>query len=314
MKIEKLRIGDKNLYYYNYEWQIPVITELRSFELFRHHQNIPDNYLAFPWATMIDNYVCRNEPKLFYKISAYKIKDKSCFTIIQHISFRNYLELFKKIGVTHVFTPHKTISDIELEKKYGIKIIAYSLYPTQHNDTNMTGINERKYLTSFIGQYNKWYLTDIRERIFNIFNKYAECYIIRRTEWHYESVVYRNTTSADITTEEEYQNALRESKFSLCPSGTGPNSIRIWESMSFGSIPIILADTLVLPELKDVNWNDYFIIWKEKDIDTLYDYIKTIKPEKIDEMCQKNIELYNKYFSKDMMINIILEYYEVNLI
>ena len=43
---------------------------------------------------------------------------------------------------------------------------------------------------------------------------------------------------------------LLNSKYTLCPSGSGPNSIRLWESLACGSIPIILSDTLDLPSHK----------------------------------------------------------------
>jgi hypothetical protein len=37
------------------------------------------------------------------------------------------------------------------------------------------------------------------------------------------------------------------SKYMLCPRGASPNSYRIYESMSYGAIPVIIADQLVLP-------------------------------------------------------------------
>ena len=36
-------------------------------------------------------------------------------------------------------------------------------------------------------------------------------------------------------------------QYCLCPSGTGPNSIRLWEAIAFKSIPVILSDNLALP-------------------------------------------------------------------
>lgn len=79
--------------------------------------------------------------------------------------------------------------------------------------------------------------------------------------------------------------------------------------MSYECIPIILADTLILPEIKEINYNNFFILWKESNIHNLYDYLKTINKETLIKMSQKNIEMYNKYFSKNTMNNIILEYF-----
>jgi predicted transcriptional regulator len=37
---------------------------------------------------------------------------------------------------------------------------------------------------------------------------------------------------------------MQETVFCLCPSGSGPNSIRLWEAIEFGCVPVILSDTL----------------------------------------------------------------------
>jgi hypothetical protein len=44
-----------------------------------------------------------------------------------------------------------------------------------------------------------------------------------------------------------YANTLQRSVLALCPSGSGPNSIRLWEALGYGAIPVILADHLWLP-------------------------------------------------------------------
>ena len=275
-KIETSKIGILNFYSLDKDWQKPVITEYQVFKLFKEQQNIPTNYFAFPWATMIDNRRTKKDSALYNLVKKIKIYDKVCFTVIQHIRFREYLKLIKEIGINHVFTPHKTSQDVSLEKKFGIKIISFSLFPIQSNNSNIVDIIDRKYLTCFIGQYKEFYLTSIRQKIFDIFSNYSDCYIKRRYEWHYNGVVYKNQKETNHVYETEYNEKLAHSKFSLCPSGSGANTIRIWESMSFGSIPVILADTLVLPKLKNIDWEDCFIIWKESEIEKLYDYLKSL--------------------------------------
>jgi hypothetical protein len=53
-------------------------------------------------------------------------------------------------------------------------------------------------------------------------------------------------TPADITHQDaqthEYNRIITQSIFSLCPVGAGPNTIRLWESICLGSIPVIIAD------------------------------------------------------------------------
>jgi hypothetical protein len=80
--------------------------------------------------------------------------------------------------------------------------------------------------------------------------------VVGRDNWHFQKVVYdcqifnkekpkQELINAQAT--EEFKTVLTESLFSLCPSGTGPNSIRLWESIGYGAIPVILADTYQPP-------------------------------------------------------------------
>lgn len=315
MSIEIIDIGTYKMYYYtnDNDWQKPNITEYKIYKLFFQDKNIPMNYFAFPWAQMIDNLNIKNpaikyaDHKLINIVKDYRVENKNCFTIIQHIYFREYLEFIKNIGIKYIFTPHKQPSDDELEKKYNIKLISISLYPVQHCETKIKPINERKYLMSFIGTYSSTiYLTNIREQIYDKLSKYQDSCIIRRYGWHYENQVYKKQ-NANINNEIEYKNIMGETKFSLCPSGSGPNSFRIWESMSFGSIPVILSDTLILPEIKNINWNNFFILWKENDIDKLHDYLLKIKPNKLQILCDNCIKLYKIFFSPEKMTQYVIK-------
>jgi hypothetical protein len=52
---------------------------------------------------------------------------------------------------------------------------------------------------------------------------------------------------------------LLDSRFTLCPSGSGPNYIRLWESLACGCIPVLLADTLDLPNHK--LWDESIVFY-----------------------------------------------------
>jgi hypothetical protein len=307
--IKKEIINGFKFFYYDKEWQRPVVTEEQTFRLFYDNKNIPCNYFAFPWAEFIDNKI---DLKTFKSIfDNFTVGDQPCFTVVQHINFEKILRLCKHIGITHVFTPHKKYDESVLQKKYQINILGYPLYPVQHNSNPIIkDIEYRKYFASFIGNYEKYYLTKVREQIFHIFSKYSDCFVKKRENWHYNDMVYkRKKNITNVEFENEYKINLADSIFSLCPSGSGPNSIRIWESMSFGCIPVILADTLDLPEIKGLNYDDIFITWPEKDIDILYEYLKSLDKELITKMINKNVEVFNKYFSKDKMNMTILDYF-----
>jgi hypothetical protein len=52
----------------------------------------------------------------------------------------------------------------------------------------------------------------------------------------------------------EYIKTIQSSVFSLCPEGFLPWSPRIYESIQIGAIPVILADNIVLPFERFINW------------------------------------------------------------
>ncbi len=86
--------------------------------------------------------------------------------------------------------------------------------------------------------------------------------------WHYESMVYGEQVGQRATPPEtraqlerdgdEFDAVLLDSVFSLCPSGSGPNSIRLWESLGFGCIPVLLSDTLRLPGTTE-EWDEAIV-------------------------------------------------------
>jgi hypothetical protein len=237
------------------------------------------------------------------------------FTVVQHIQFKQYLHLFKKFNIKYVFTPHKMIGDELLEKEYDIFIIPISLFPKQNNNLkSIIPIMERLFLTSFVGQvFHENMISNIREEIYNHFKDKTDCYVNKKELWHYQTAVYNIILNKDekdlIENDFKYKQILINSQFSLCPLGTGPNSIRLWESLSFGSVPVILSDKLVLPYL-NINYEDYFIFWKEADIDKLYDYLLNFDKKKLTNMSKKCIELYQTYFSELNMHKPIIYFFE----
>ena len=289
-------------------WQYPVITE----ETFYNQNKNDENYIGFPWATIIDKRYNLNV--ILQIIKPYIDVNKQYYTCCQHIHFRHLIELFKILNIKTIYSPHKIINEDKINEIY---IKPCPLYAANiedpHRNTlfkNVDFINlPRKYLYSFQGAYDKqWYLTNIRETLFNM--KHPDnCYVKNIGLWHYNNIVYSNNQNKEKELNEndthinntfEYNKLLLETRFSLCPSGSGPNSIRLWEALAIGSIPIILADTLELPihEL----WDKSIIKVKECDVSKIPDILSTIDENKEKEMRSNCIKLYN-YFKNNYKNN-----------
>ena len=102
-----------------------------------------------------------------------------------------------------------------------------------------------------------------------------------------------NLNEDHINKTKYYNELLIKSRYTLCPSGSGPNSIRFWECLGSGSIPVLLADTLELPEHE--LWNDAIIFLKENKVNTLPELIKKISKEKEYIMRTNCLKIY-QYF------------------
>lgn len=274
-----VRVG--NILIYDAEWQFPAITEQHSYQCIKSTLPSVDGvvYLAFPWATLID---LRNTKKpdanrllnILTETSKYIKTGERVITVCQHILMLNYQNMFKDAGVTDVFWTHAIKDQPSFPKHQSISIYPFPLYPVQSSGINSLAQIERSILYSFVGaRSNKWYLTQSRDHIVKNLSKDKRGLIIARDQWHYNNVVYGHQINklaipvehlVNLDASQEFVEILKKSIFSLCPSGSGPNSIRLWESIGLGAIPVILADTY-LPPGDPLLWEEAVVFCEETE-------------------------------------------------
>ncbi|MFZ8143279.1 exostosin domain-containing protein [Alteromonas macleodii] len=290
-----------NIFAYPYDWQQPAKTELWAYEqlLEKPDRDIYTQYICFPWATLVD-YLDHNPVKAKELLKALDNRPPrfalNVKTFCQHIYALKLLPFFKDMGITEVYWSHKIKGQDEVE---GIKLKPYPLYPVMHYKRKKPyrnkPLSERKYLYSFIGSYQPGlYLSDIRELIFTL-PKREDGYIRRRGEWHFEQDVYRSQlfgkSEGDAESllrqkhEDEYIRVMEDSFFSLCPSGSGPNSIRLWESVKFGCIPVLFGSELDLSE-PSINKNLESVVYMDE---TKSSFLSL--PEKLEKLRKEIIGL-----------------------
>jgi hypothetical protein len=318
------------LHKYNLFWQYPAITE-KAFYL--QNKDNPE-YLGLPWATIVDK---KYSFQIIYNIiKPYIQPGKVYYTCCQHISFRFCIPIWKAFNIKTVFVVHKCKGENILE---GITLKPCPLYAVNIENTEFNnefqGLDllnvERNILYNFIGGYQMGYMSKIRPNIFNM--KHPENTIIKHTgDWHFNKLVYNpkqnvnielNLNDEHINKTKYYNELLIKSRYTLAPSGSGPNSIRFWEALGAGSIPVLLADTLELPEHE--LWNDAVIFMKEREICSLSEKIANISEERERQMRENCLNIYmdfrNNYknmiktnkidFLIDIPINLIGPYFKV---
>lgn len=94
-----------------------------------------------------------------------------------------------------------------------------------------------------------------------------------------------------------YVDLMEASIFALVPRGDAEFSYRLLEAMSFGCIPVILSDGLVLPFDRLVPWADFSLHMPESRISELPAFLARMSPERVAVMQSRLGQAYQHYFS-----------------
>jgi tetratricopeptide (TPR) repeat protein len=240
------------------EWQYPAITEQRAFQLCLERLPVAAGsiYVGFPWASLIDHLnngtakgrqLLQALDALLPHLQAYSRRITTC----QQIFFQQHRWLLERAGITDVFWPHATIYDDDPS----LRIHPFPLFPVNWQAPAEPEAT-REILYSFIGaRATRLYLSNSRDLILDSLAGLPGALVHGNDRWFYQDLVYgvqiRGTISSDDVRAQtngpeperlRYIDSLSRSLFCLCPSGTGPNTIRLWEAIGSGSIPIILSD------------------------------------------------------------------------
>ena len=226
------------------------------------------NYLAVSWGIL---FVRKNlQVKLPMRLNG-------GFTICQHIRYREIIPVLRRLGVNVLFAPHAP----KKQQYKDITVLPFPLYPNNGIDP----AKEKDILYSFIGLESH----PVRRKIFSL-SRRSDMVIKKRSCWHFYlrckgRVIPLKWSPRREQEREEYQDILSRSRFSLCPSGTGPSTIRFWESLQAGAIPVFLADAMALPTIEGINWNDCIVRVPERNVFSVDRIIRAIPPEK--EACMR---------------------------
>ncbi|WP_133468408.1 exostosin domain-containing protein [Paraglaciecola marina] len=309
-------------------WQYPCATEKQAYEnhldlKLGEHVDIKNKvvniYVPLPWATYVDKkafpetYLARIQALIsYYKTiateNAYTLKVHS---VCQHIHWVRMLEMAQKIGITDFHLSHKDSTSGEKQQEIGTNLTLHGWpliavnYVTQDRSEGMgrKPMAERKLLASFIGAHMPHYRDDSRVKLFEAATSCGrqDLFVDLGNEWHFNKVVYeeqvlsREVEAHHIDEHHQktfrYNTILSDSKFSLCPIGAGPNTLRFWESIAVGSIPVIFStDLAILNENSIGNELLKHVISLDKIDEKIFDELLNI--DDIESRSSALIELY----------------------
>lgn len=299
-------------------WQHPATTEKDAYlkHLSMNSQDPSNIYIGFPWASLVDTATVygKNIEDIFdsltkIELNTQKIKDKNIHTVCQHIHWDRIIPLCKKLMVTDLYISHHEKQTIDTEN---IRIHPWKLSASNFEHTDMSyNLYDKKYLFSFIGSVTKSHKSQIRYQLkayCKNLNPEKCSFIYELTdEWFYQKYVFDHQTKNMPWTyqdnqilksqQKRYNQILSSSVFSLCPEGSGVNSLRVWESMAAGVIPVIYSDNWNPPTIEQYKWQDFSIQIPMNEYSKTLDILLSISPKQIKNLQTNALNGY-KAFNK----------------
>lgn len=220
-----MTIHEGDIFFHNVE--DPIKTEETIFHQIKENRNLELDYVGVPLAYRLNKRGISDTQSFLDAINVKYPQRK--FFVCQHI-WVNLLNF----GDNLVFTPHTTKSDL-------FYFIPH-FNPTYSDKPDIIEIKNRQFDFSFMGSYET---NQLRAELANINNSRS---FFKNTELWF----FSQQEEMKYNLGKEYREVLRTTKFALCPPGTGPSTLRLFEAMSLGCIPIIFNDLKLPIDLKNL--------------------------------------------------------------
>lgn len=129
-------------------------------------------------------------------------------------------------------------------------------------------IEPRPYLYSFRGGSTSW----VRKKLFKSPPKKNDV-LIEESNHYFHWNNEDSYLNQKLNLQKEYAKILEKSFFFLCPRGVGSSSIRLFEVMKAGRIPVIVSDDWI--PVEGIPWNEFSIRVRERDISKIDSIIRS---------------------------------------
>jgi Exostosin family len=104
-----------------------------------------------------------------------------------------------------------------------------------------------------------------------------------------------------------FAETLFRSKFVLCPRGMGTSSIRLYETLAAGRVPVVVSDQWVPPT--GPKWDEFCLRWPENRIDELPGALRDLEGEAT-AMGRRARSVYEEWFAPDVALSVMLDQLE----
>ena len=125
------------------------------------------------------------------------------------------------------------------------------------------------------------------------------------TTAEFDRVLYRKMDRRErLDYERRYAELIKASKFVLCPRGLSASSIRVFETMRMGRVPVILSDAWIPPQGPE--WEKCAIQVREKDFARIPRILEEREAEAV-EMGEAARREWERWFSDEVLFHHLVE-------
>lgn len=166
------------------------------------------------------------------------------------------------------------------------------------DDIEMVPHVDNPYLFSFCGAADTW---AGRRQILNLPSANA---LLRDTSKAKDQIA-SGSGNESSNYRAGYVQSIQQSLFVLCPRGFGPASLRVFEVMKAGRVPVIASDDWARPTGPD--WNSFSVTIREADLETIPETLAALEP-RAREMGTRARQAHDDWFAADVSYHRIVEW------
>jgi hypothetical protein len=165
--------------------------------------------------------------------------------------------------------------------------------------TYVPASHDLPYLFSFMGAARN---APIREQLASLNHPRG---IFQDTTADFDRVLHRKMEPRERADyHRRYADLMGASKFTLCPRGLSASSIRVFETMRMGRVPVILSDRWIAP--RGPSWEEFSIQVREKNFAGIPRLLEEREAEAV-EMGERARRAWECWFSDEVLFHHLVE-------
>lgn len=285
-------------------------------------------YIGLPWANYLDNSISVRELLERWRSERGNLIEEGKFppsdsiirlhTVCQHIYWQKLLPFWREIGITDLHLSHLEpdvhLGDIRVHSWH---LAAANVVNEDRREGLVFGKDPaaKRWLASFIGAHMPHYRSDVRLRLRDEAARdgFHDVLYELKGDWHFNPLVYQEQVegrpldaaqrAAEHRATVRYNEVLSDSVFALCPEGAGPNTIRLWEALAVGAVPVVVVEDWVWPTIPggDIAWSDAVLHVGRGEVAGLFDrlrWMRRFEPLRVAAMQKAAMEVYRRFETK----------------